>query len=50
MDGTVLRSGGSFSDDSFAATGEEVGIADFLERFMIVDVDRCEGGDCDGRQ
>jgi len=47
MDGTALGSGG---DDGFATTGEEVGIAEFLEWFMIVDVDGCEGGDCDGRE
>ena len=32
------------SDDAFAAAGEEVGIAKFSERFMIIDVDGCEGG------
>ena len=38
------------SDDAFAAAGEEVGIAEFYERFMVVDVDGCEGGgggDCE---
>lgn len=44
MDGIGLG-----SDDAFAAAGEEVGIAEFYERFMVVDVDGCEGGggDCE---
>ena len=48
MDGIGLG-----SDDAFAAAGEEVGIAEFYERFMVVDVDGCEGGgggDCEANR
>lgn len=49
VDGMGMGSGGEGSDDAFAATGEEVSIADFSEGFMVVGVDGCEGSDCDGR-
>jgi hypothetical protein len=38
VNGSGMGSGGEGGGDTFAATGEEKSIADFLERFMIVDV------------